>query len=216
MVHLHGGPGMVWTSILLVEWHVLPNCKPLNTNRPLPLQTHQICLQRRIFLIIIWDLPDRVWRTPEPTRTYADRSIQMCVVSISHKMLSILVTLHRSAMTHPHIGIIYYTCRRACASKLRSTYDLPNTNKPPISESYLSNSALALWNNADIAGSDSRPYQMGMCDIITLIYHSDTKWNCLSHARYVTSGLDVKLEVEANIPYLWAQLCCQTANRWNV
>ena len=53
--------GMVQTSILLVEWHVFPNCE-LPPVYPIPigvlLQTHQTSLQRRILLIKIASLPD--------------------------------------------------------------------------------------------------------------------------------------------------------------
>ena len=82
-------------------------------------------------------------------------------------------------MTHPHIGMVQTSIVLvACASKLRSAYDLPNTNNPPISELYPPNSAftsLAPRNNADIARFNFRPYQMGMWDVSTLIYDSDTK-----------------------------------------
>ena len=62
-----------------------------NTNSPLDIFDNN------------WESPRRA---PEPTQAYADRSIEMCVVSISSKMLSILVTIRRSAMTHPHIGMV--------------------------------------------------------------------------------------------------------------
>ena len=52
------------------------------------------------------------------------------------------------------------------------------------------------WNKADITRSHSRPFPMKMCDVSTLIYDSDPKRNCLSYARYVTSGLDVKVEAK--------------------
>ena len=53
--------GMVQTSILLVERHVLSNCKlppvyPISID--LPLQTYQIYLQHWIFLVNIGCLPD--------------------------------------------------------------------------------------------------------------------------------------------------------------
>ena len=40
------------------------------------------------------------------------------------------------------------------------------------------------------------PFPMEMCDVSTLIYDSDPKLNCLSYARYVTYGLDVKVEAK--------------------
>ena len=89
---------------------------------------------------------------------------------------------------------VYSTCGRACASLLRSAYDLPNTNNPPISESFPPNSALAPRNNADIARSDSRPYQMGLCDVSTPIY--DSERHCLLQARYVMSALDIKVKAK--------------------
>ena len=50
-----------------------------------------------------WSSPRR---TTESNRTYAEKSMEMCVVSNWPKILSIFVTISRSAIVHPCIGMV--------------------------------------------------------------------------------------------------------------
>ena len=102
---------------------------------------------------------------------------------------------------------IYPTCGMACASNLRVSCGLPNTNKPPIldlpNSTFVSSGVPPSRNNANIitrASSQSQPYRMlGMCKVSILIYDSDLRRNCLLYARYVTFSLEFKWKAESTL-----------------
>ena len=70
-----------------------------------------------------WESPRR---TSETTQTYTDTSTELCVVSSPPKILSILVTIRRSAIVHSSIGLIQTSIL------LVEGYVLPNCDLPTI------------------------------------------------------------------------------------
>ena len=103
----------------------------------------------------------------------------------------------KSAPVHRDGPNIYSTCGTACASKLPP----PNTNEPRSSEppnSAFMSSGLPR-NNADTTRSHSRPNQIGMCDVSFRLMIPTPSEIYLSHARYVTSALDIKEETKSTL-----------------
>ena len=110
-------------------------------------------------------------------RRYADRNVCGEWLSRNHVHFCNHSQICKSAPVHRDGPNIYSTCGTACASKVPP----PNTNEPRTSEppnSAFMSSGLPR-NNADTTRSHSRPNQMGMCDVSTLVNDFNSKRNLL-------------------------------------